>query len=217
MRGWLDVLGNISQILSGIALPVVLFFLGQQYEERQRQNDAIEQLRRDLIDVGNYLTDRDTQKQQYGLEIINMMIDRGEQIPPALYNSVLNVSVSTESDATKQTASEVLARVPRLFIHIHSDAQRPSATKLVASLGDVRLKGATLVVPEVRIVDAFPKQSQLRFLKSVDQPEASELLNILKLHIPDLVLKDMSKDFDDKDSAKPRTYELWLAPTEAVN
>lgn len=213
MRGWLDVSANISQILSGIALPVVLFFLGQQYEERQRQNDAIEQLRRDLIDVGNYLTDRDAQKQQYGLEIINMMIDRGEQIPPALYNSVLNVSVSTASDATKQTASEVLARVPRLFIHIRSDAQRPEVSRLVASLGEVRLKGATLVVPEVRIVDAFPKQSQLRFLKSADGDEATELLNILKPHVPDLVLRDMSKDFDDKDFAKPRTYELWLAST----
>ena len=216
MRGWLEGAANVSQVLSGIALPVVLFILGQQYEDRQRQNEAIEQLRRDLIDVGNYVTDSDINKQQYRLQIINMMIDRGEQVPPALYNFVQTASVS-ENIATKQVAAQVLARVPRLFIHIRSDSQRADVTRLVAALGNVELNGAKMVVPEVRLVETFPKRSQLRFLKAADGPEAAELLNILKAHIPDLTIRDMSKDFGDKDFAKPRTYELWLAPGASLN
>jgi hypothetical protein len=61
-------------------------------------------------------------------------------------------------------------------------------------------------------VDSGPQTSQLRFFKTKDEPEARELFAILGRIVPELELKDFSRQYGRVGWLNPGHYELWLSP-----
>jgi hypothetical protein len=116
-----------------------------------------------------------------------------------------------------QTASDVLGGlVPRVFIQIADDDQRPAANAVRNALQRMTAADGRLVVaPGVERVarQVSLKHVELRYLKRADQAEAADLKQKLAALLGTSVdLVDVSAKYDAKPEVKPRTYELWFPP-----
>jgi hypothetical protein len=125
--------------------------------------------------------------------------------------------VEPPARSISQTASDVLGGlVPRVFIQIADDDQRPAANAVRNALQRITAADGRLVVaPGVeRVARQAPlKHVELRYLKRADQAEAADLKQKLDALLGTSVnLVDVSAKYDAKPEVKQRTYELWFPP-----
>lgn len=120
----------------------------------------------------------------------------------------------TATAAVLEADPEAAEILPRVYIHIRSEEQRPPA----ATLGEA-LERAGFVVPGIeRLADIGPSQSELRYFHDTerevtDAERAAAVLGAAGLALePKLV-----PGFEDSTEIRPRHYELWLAPGFAVD
>jgi hypothetical protein len=137
-------------------------------------------------------------------------------LPPPVEPSARPV-LTPAPRSISQTASDALGGlVPRVFIQIADDSQRPAAEAVRNALQRMTATDGRLVVaPGVeRVARQAPlKQVQLRFLKRADQVEAADLKQKLDALLgTDVSLVDASDKYNDKPAVKQRTYELWFPP-----
>jgi hypothetical protein len=116
-----------------------------------------------------------------------------------------------------QTASDALGGlVPRVFIQIATDDQRPAANAVRNALQRMTaVDGRLVVAPGVeRVARQAPlAHVELRYLKRADQAEAADLKKKLDALLGTSVdLVDVSAKYDAKPEVKQRTYELWFPP-----
>jgi hypothetical protein len=123
-------------------------------------------------------------------------------------------ATSTDSRALQVAVGGIL---PRIFIHIAAESQRPDANELRQRLIAMQSNGQGLVVPGIQKVTNAPSEIQLRFLKSSDAAEALSLAQSLSTLLGSPVTAtDLSKTFGAQTNIKPRTFELWFPPSAAI-
>jgi hypothetical protein len=57
-----------------------------------------------------------------------------------------------------------------------------------------------------------PRESQLRYFNKEDASQAAELLKVLSRLIPELKLKDLSREYAKLRWIRTGHFELWLSP-----
>jgi len=120
-----------------------------------------------------------------------------------------------ESEVRKvadEIAQEGAARarlLPRIYVHIRSEANRLAAR----SVGeDLRVQG--YVVPGVeRLVGTGPRYSQLRYFRQTDKQEAIKIVDLLRTLGVTVDLQYI-QGYEESDAVRPRHYELWFAAGE---
>ena len=60
-------------------------------------------------------------------------------------------------------------------------------------------------------MDSGPRNSQLRYFKIQDKSDAWKLFRILREIIPQLEIKDLSRQYTNVNWIKSGHYELWLS------
>lgn len=135
-----------------------------------------------------------------GLPPIRAVPNRGES--SSWYLSLIICPVTGEQPIER----------PRLWLHVQDDAQDDLATALLDEIRGDTLHGSVIDLKPVRKVNFGPRDSQLRYFKSVDEEAANILLELLQAFIPGLVLADFSPDYEHLDWIRPGHYELWLSP-----
>ncbi|HYM03402.1 MAG TPA: hypothetical protein VET85_10680 [Stellaceae bacterium] len=119
--------------------------------------------------------------------------------------------------AAEQLFTALAGAVPRLFIEISDEAQRPGADALRRAIGQVQLGGQTVIAPGVEKVKNVVKRVELRFLKNGDGAEAQQLADALGALLAEKVwVSDLSKTYDSPPNVKPRTYELWFPADQPI-
>lgn len=126
-----------------------------------------------------------------------------------------NVKKSTDSYELLLKSTEKTRETPRLWIHVRSSTQEKTIQDAGVWLKSISLGGRTIEVRPIQILNTGPSESQLRFFRIQDKKEAEQLLHELKKALPQLQLKDFSRQYQGIDWLKPGHYELWLTP--AVN
>ncbi len=100
----------------------------------------------------------------------------------------------------------------RLWVHVRSDSQERIGDEILNIVTDTKLEERSIEWKPVQVVDFGPRESQLRYFKRQDESEARELFGILRGLIPQLELKDLSRQFARVGWIKSGHYELWLSP-----
>jgi len=120
----------------------------------------------------------------------------------------------TATAAVLEADPEAAEILPRVYIHIRSEEQRPPA----AALGEA-LERAGFVVPGIeRLVDIGPSESELRYFRNTEREVADAERAAAVLSAADLALEPkFVPGFEDSTKIRPRHYELWLAPDFAVD
>ncbi len=126
------------------------------------------------------------------------------------------------ADTPAQTAAVAAQRavvdalgglVPRVFIQISSDKQRPGAEALRQFLQQARVNGSAIVAPGVELIRKPPPKMELRYLRAADQPEAEQIAGQISSALngqkPTLIYL---KQFENDSNTRGRTYELWIPP-----
>ncbi|MGF1526583.1 MAG: serine/threonine protein kinase [Candidatus Competibacterales bacterium] len=108
-------------------------------------------------------------------------------------------------------ALEGADRRARLWIHaVHGD-QKALGRELLDELIRLGSEGKQVIGKPVQVVAAGPARSQLRYFKDQDAAGAAELYRVLKLHLPNLELRDFSPRYERAQWIKPGHYELWFS------
>jgi hypothetical protein len=237
---WSTVVGA----LGSVAVPVLLYILAERIDARQHALDEQINQRALIISATGYLLDDNPTKREAGFILVGWLGDDVVKPPPELLDLASKIAREQPATATttltpqapapppttatasppptvmparsiSQTASDVLGGlVPRVFIQIADDDQRPAANAVRNALQRITAADGRLVVaPGVeRVARQTPlKHVELRFLKRADQAEAADLKQKLDALLGTSVnLVDVSAKYDAKPEVKPRTYELWF-------
>jgi len=123
-----------------------------------------------------------------------------------------NVKKSAESYELLLKSPEETRGAPRLWLHVRSSAQEKTIQETGVWLKSISLGGRTIEVRPIQILNTGPSESQLRFFRIQDKNEAEQLFHELKKALPQLQLKDFSRQYQSIDWLKPGHYELWLTP-----
>ncbi|HEX6861365.1 MAG TPA: hypothetical protein VF414_01035 [Thermoanaerobaculia bacterium] len=110
--------------------------------------------------------------------------------------------------AIESTARAEKASTPaRVYVHIREDEDRPHARLIEESL-----ESNGFDVPGIeRVGRRSPSNSQLRYFRRSEEPEANEIVEILTA--TGVAVKPQYISGHEKSTAiRPRHYELWLAP-----
>lgn len=243
---WIETCSALIAALATIAVPIMLYVYGERVAEQGRntvdQQRKIDQQNTQIglvISTVPLLADENTFKRQGGFAIIKSMQANGIYIPREISDIAAAIAQAqpatakqitpTESAATPpvtvaspveqfaQDVSEALAGVvPRVFIHIASEDQRPTAGRLREAIQQFKaaIDGRLVIAPGVERVAHSPSEIELRYLKAGDGPEATELASQIDglLSGQMVVVKNFSGPYDANPKVKRRTYELWFPP-----
>jgi hypothetical protein len=100
----------------------------------------------------------------------------------------------------------------RLWIHVPTEKQRRVGEEILEKFADTDSDGKGIENNPIQIIDNGPPDTQLRYFKKEDAPQAAELLSKLKKFIPNISLKDFSGQYSNIRWIKPGHLELWLSP-----
>jgi hypothetical protein len=125
------------------------------------------------------------------------------------------LEVPTTAASETKTANHLFDAVggvlPRLFIQVPDDQQRAEANVLRCVINHTMLGDQPIVAPVIQKVRVSSANTELRFLKKADAPEAAQMATLVQGIIGSPVaIRDLSDRFSSRADIKPRTYELWF-------
>jgi hypothetical protein len=127
---------------------------------------------------------------------------------------LIQQNVQDADKSYEQTISpiEQQSKPPRLWIHVKTESQMKVGKEIFKAIADTSLGGRRIEEKPLQIVDSAPQESQLRYFKKEDESQAAELFAILQRLIPELKLKDLSRQYSHIRWIKTGHFELWLSP-----
>jgi hypothetical protein len=241
---WAALITALGSIAVPIMLYVLSTRVADQQQDLARQQHDSDQRnvqRALVISTVGYLADDNPQKRNAGFLVISWLKENAIDVPPPLLEMAAAVSRTEPATAVSpasatvaaaaagghvlsarqqysQTAADALGGlVPRIFVQIAAEDQRPAADMLRLALQQLRgADGRQVIAPGVERVAQPSKEIELRYLKKADAAEAQELVARLgDLLQGGVTAKDLSPTFDGRADIKRRTYELWF-PTGPI-
>lgn len=131
------------------------------------------------------------------------------ELPELIQQNVQNAAQSYDRTSSPLQLSTEPAR---LWVHVRSDRQKEIGKKLLEIVTNSNLERRKIESKPLQLVDGGPEKSELRFFKRQDKTEAAELLEMLRKHIPQLELNDLSRQYANVGWLQSGHYELWLSP-----
>lgn len=104
-------------------------------------------------------------------------------------------------------------RSARVYLHITDESVRGRAQAFRAALEREGVGGMPIVVPGIDLVGSAPSVSVLRCFQATEcTKEAAAILDTANrlLGTPTLQLQDLSAQYGDSKSIRPRHYEIWF-------
>jgi hypothetical protein len=99
-----------------------------------------------------------------------------------------------------------------LWINVSGERQIRLGEEIRKRIADTDLGEKGIENKPIQLVDNGPPNNQLRYFKKEDAPHAAELLSVLRKFIPNINLKDYSRQYSDINWITPGHLELWLSP-----
>ena len=234
---------SIFDWLSGVAIPVVLFYFAQHFEERHQQATAQDQLITHAIEAVKYLASGRPEDYPIGVQIAQIMQNQELGVPPMVVQLMTRDGIqsavappaphppsaaapaptaapapmaapaTSSQQVAQQTALSIINRLPRVFIHVPSEAlAKETQERQVPAVSQLSLRGSAVTVPPIRVVAPadFPAENTLKYAKLADAAEAQTLLADLQPIFGPLRLVSQTDKYDKAANVLPRTYELWI-------
>lgn len=128
---------------------------------------------------------------------------------------LIQQNVKDAEKSYEQTVSPIETQTAtfKLWINVPGERQRRLGKEILKRLADTGSDGKTIEDNPIQIIDKAPPDTQLRYFKKEDKPQAAELLSKLKKFIPNIRLKDFSGQYSNIKWIKPGHLELWLSPS----
>ena len=117
--------------------------------------------------------------------------------------------IATASRPPAALTTAAMALQGRVYVQIRDESQRRTA----ARLGDA-LRDAGFLVPGIEVVAVGPSNTELRYLDPAEQAEARRAASVLEAAGEPVSLRLVQ--LKGQSRARPRHYELWLAPGKAA-
>jgi hypothetical protein len=129
-------------------------------------------------------------------------------------NDLIKQNIQDSNKSYEQTISSIerQSKPIRIWIHVRTKTQRNVGKKILKAIADTSIEGRRVEEKPIQIVDSAPPESQLRYFKKEDNSQATELFGVLQRLIPELKLKDLSRQYSHVRWIKTGHFELWLSP-----
>jgi hypothetical protein len=230
-----EIVAKVLGAIGAIAIPILLWWLGVKYTERQRtaedERAAAEDERvasegrvNHLTTLLKSLSSDNSRERQMAIRIAEYL-GKKNLLPPELVPVLLKISLDDPSaivsnDAVKSLAvvskansslapeiQQALASLPNLvYIHIRHETQREKA-KIVSEL--LNRKGFS--VSGIEYVSLGPQNPQVRyFFPEKQATTAKQIADIVSGEVGEKFNPQYIDHFEDK--ANPKQYEVWFAP-----
>jgi len=127
---------------------------------------------------------------------------------------LIQQNVQDADKSYEQTISpiEQQSKPSRLWIHMRTESQRNVGEEILKAISDTSLGGRRIEKKPLQIVASGPQESELRYFKKEDEAQAAALFAVLRRLIPELKLKDLSREYSHIRWIKTGHFELWLSP-----
>jgi hypothetical protein len=128
---------------------------------------------------------------------------------PGLIEQNIRSAVSSSGRLSGEAKKETL----QLWIHVRSEPQKREVQSKLGWFRSLQVGGRKVDVRPIQLVNNGPPQSQLRFFKEVDRAQAQTLVAEIRQAVPDVVLQNMSGQYQQVSWVDPGHFEFWLAPS----
>jgi hypothetical protein len=223
----LERIESISKILAAIVVPVLLWWLGTSYNDRQQQMEerriTAENSASRLTTLLKNLSSESLRERQIATKIAEYFA-KNNQLPPELIPVLIEISLtdpnrSVSSGAVQSLAAagdsnktlapaikQALAELPdRVYIHIRDEQQREQAKKLSSVL-----EQNGFLVPGIERVASGPKRTEVRYFLPEQQAQgAKKISDIVAQTIGEPVVPTQIRGYEGKVNSKQ--FEIWLA------
>jgi len=222
--GWgkLQVLMGVVSALGSVAIPVVLFVVGNRIADRQRLA-AERQLQADRVErMLAHLASEKANEKKLAVRVLEFFVSE-EEFPRELLPALVEIASSDAKEDVSATASAVLQRVaqsdnaqaaseakrglsslpPRINLHAPASQGRRTESALSGlSHSDV------VVAPQDTVLDP-PAQTQLRYYRKEDAVQARQMVQ----RLADSGIKAQPIDLSQsvgQQSIRPQSYDLVI-------
>ena len=196
----------IASLLGFLVIASSLVYGSYRLYHLRRELSELEQRKAELLAEIEQLEEKVKKEFELARNDVTEILSNLSNIQPqSLTASELTQQMSKleQIDRQIQTAEKELDS-PRLYIHIQEESHRERAKGIAE-----KLKEMGYFVPGIERVATKVRKNQLRYFRSNEKTEASEIADILK----GLVVGDVEPvyitGYDKR--AKPRHYEIWFA------
>lgn len=233
--GWgkLEVIFGAVGALGSIAIPVMLFVVGNRVNERQRA-DAGKQLQADRVErmLGHLASDNANEKKM-AVRVLEFFVSEN-QLPSELLPALVEIASSDSKEDVADTASDVLEQVAksrepgvaqaaqrglaalpvRVNVHQSSDDEGKTDNKTDGALAD--LAHGNVVVSKQTAAPAGPDPSvtELRYFRKEDGEAAKQVAARLGLQGIKAEIRDWSQRAGQRP-VRPRSLDLVMAKIPA--
>ena len=211
--------------ISGIAIPLSVFWIGHQHSIQQEQAATSKRQVELVNSLLGPITSENARQRELAIKVAGYLAAKNE-LPLELVPAMISLAQTDPESKTAQAASDALAQVEtsspqlrknidqafrsgpaRIYVHIRDADQRSSASKLSSNVTSAL--GGDFIVPGIQQV-VGPRTSELRYFHKAEKEEAEKIRNEFEKFNIKLKLQDLSPDYEDSTKIRPRHYELWL-------
>lgn len=241
----MESIGFWIDILSKVAIPVVIGLVGWHYSEVQRERD-------DVATVIQLVTSTDELAKNLGTSYAGDLMERN-RLPTSVTATLIKFSVANkketlfnvllESTPNVKTAESVVTAIEstyenapiesesaanldnkinipaRIYFHVQSNnsEQRRMARKVSLKMEqDLAIAGRPIKVPGIQQVSAT-EYHQLRCFRAEECEALNEgTMTKLQKIVNNLQKVDLSKKYEHSNNIREYHYEIWFGPDQIV-
>jgi hypothetical protein len=142
------------------------------------------------------------------LAAVSIMSQTAAAQLPGLIQQNIRSAVTSSGRLSGEAKKETL----QLWIHVRSEPQKREVEGKIGWFRSLQVGGRKVDVRPIQLVNTGPPQSQLRFFKQADMAQARTLVAEIRKAVPDVVLQNMSGQYQQVSWVDPGHFEFWLAP-----
>jgi hypothetical protein len=228
--GKAEVVFGAVAALGSIAIPVMLFIVGNRLSERQQEASA-KQLEADRVErmLGHLSSDKPDEK-KLAVRVLEFFVSE-KQFPGELLPAIVEIASSDSHEDVADTASEVLQKVaaqttdtqaataaqkglaalpPRLNLHPAAQGDKSTA----ADLGDLDHTDVVVAPQATSNATPPPATTELRYFRREDAASAQQMVARLAARGIKAQLRDLSQSVG-KRAIRPRSFDLVIGKDHA--
>jgi hypothetical protein len=209
-KGWVEIiLMPLAVALVGVTGTYLV--TAQQAESARRASEAQIAAAREasraerqikVLDIfGEKITSKVPSERILALNILR-------SVEPDLGGKLAKAVGEAEQDPNVRAAAQTVFRAltpAKVYLHIWSNADRRDAAAIAE-----RLEASGITVPDVRADSDSKQESQLRYFRRSELPEASQIVELLRRMGIRSTLRYVG-GYEQELSERPRQYGLWLS------
>jgi hypothetical protein len=226
--GWskAEVIFGAMGALGSIAIPIMLFVVGNRISERQAEDSAA-QLQADRVErMLGHLASTNADERRLAVNVVRYFSAKAQAFPEDLIPLLIEVASADPKEDVAATASGALEKLaeggqgpaaaeaakiglrrlpPRLNVRAPREDERVAAASATVAQSDV-----VVTKQQADSIAELPQETELRYFRKEDQAQAQQLAGKLAQRGIKASVIDLSAKAKKEGQSRPRNFDLVM-------